>query len=200
MPVFHLDHKLVDFDRWIVMFKGSELRKKNEEKYGVKVLRVLQDANDENHAIVVLEAEDKTSVKRLLGEPEVQERFADKTVFTTSPKLLGSYEGTWLEPAEEGENITFQLDQQLADFNKWFDLWTSKQLERTKLWEKHGCKPILILRDTDDDNHIIVVVKAPNKSALENLLSEPNAKKIFSNKEVFQNPPRIAGQFTSFPI
>ena len=37
MPVFHIDHKLADFDKWIAMFRERTVRTQLEDKYGVTV-------------------------------------------------------------------------------------------------------------------------------------------------------------------
>lgn len=200
MPVFHLDYKLVNFDVWLALYKISELRKKVEFKHGVKTLRVLHDALDRNHAIVVLEAGDRASIDQLIGEPEVKARFSDRSTFVEPPKITGGYEGTNLEPFEEGENPAFQLDHSLQDYNRWFEAWSSNQIQRTESWNKHGCKPIRILRDIDNDNHVIIVVMASNQETVKYLLAEPRAQEIFADREVFKQPPQIIGQYTSILI
>jgi len=200
MPVFHLNYKLADFDKWITMFKESELRKKIEVKHGVKAIRVLHDAHDQNHAITVLKAEDRASIDQFISEPEVQERFADRSLFVESPQITGGYEGTYLESFEEGENPAFQVDHQLTDYNRWFEAWSSNRAERTALWEKHGCKPIRLLRDIENGNHVIIVVMAPNAASVEDLLAEAKAQERFADREVFQQPPQIRGQYTIIPV
>ena len=44
MPVFHIDHKLTDFDAWLSVFKDNPQRKEREVKYGLTTRRVIQDA------------------------------------------------------------------------------------------------------------------------------------------------------------
>ena len=68
------------------------------------------------------------------------------------------------------------------------------------MWEKHGCKPIQLLRGIENGNHGIIVLLAPSQAAVENLLAEPKAQEAFANREVFQRAPQITGQYTSILI
>ena len=200
MPVFHIDHKLADFDKWISVFKEGSPRKEIEAKHGIKSLRVLRDANDKNHAIVVMEADSRASIDNMVNEPQVQARFADTSMFAEPPKVLAGYEGTDLESYTEGENPAFLVEQWLVDFDKWSQLRASNEAERNEVMKEHGIKAIRMLHDIEDANHVVVVMIAPNQSAVEGMLASPTAQANFANKEVFQRAPEILGQFEGIDV
>jgi quinol monooxygenase YgiN len=200
MPVFHLDHKLVDFNNWISMFSESTLRKEREQERGVVTRRVVQDANNPNHAVVMQDASDRATMESFISDPQVQERFSDSSIFAEPPKITGGYDGEDLEAFEDGENPAFMVDHQLADYDKWQEHWRANRDQRAELWTELGCKPVRLLRDIDDRNHAIVVVLAPDKAAVEKLLSSPTAQEAFANKDVFERAPEITGQYNNIPF
>lgn len=200
MPVFHIDHKLADFDKWLSVFKEGNPRKEKEASHGVKSMRVLHDANDTNHAIVVMEADHKSSIEKLFNEPGVQERFADRSLFAETPRIAGGYDGTDLESHSADERVAFFVDHQLADYDKWHEIWSSHQAERSDIRAQKGIKQIRLLHDIDNNNHAILVMIAPDKAALEDLMSDGNLQEVFSNKEIFQQAPTITGQYSAIVL
>jgi len=200
MPVFHIDHKLADFDKWIEVFKEGNPRKEMEAKHGVKSMRVLHDANDRNHAIVVMEADSSAAIEALFSQPQVQERFADRSLFAEAPTILAGYDGTDLDSRPDGEHSAFFVDHRLADYDKWYAEYSSHQPQNSELREKHGVKHIRLLHDIGDNNHAIIVMIAPDQSAIENLMKEAGLDEIFANREIFQQPPEITGQFSAIVL
>jgi hypothetical protein len=196
MTVFHIDHKLADFDKWYSVFKKGEPRKEIEAKYGVKSLRVLHDANDATHAIVVMEANSRSSIDQMLSEPRAQERFSDTSLFAEPPSVLAGYEPTDVSSYTEGENPAVLVDHRVVDFDKWTESRASSQAQRNEIYGKHGVKIIRELHDIDDPGHVVVVMLAPSRSSVESLFAEPAAQASFANKEVFERAPQIIGQFS----
>ncbi len=196
MPVFHLDHKLVDFNNWITVFRDNPVRKEREKEHGVTTRRVVQDADNPNHAVVMQEASDRAAMDQFVGDPKVQERFADTSIFAEPPQITGGYDGEDLDDYVDGENPGFLVDHQLVDYDKWYEMWSKNRIKNAENWTNLGCKPVRLLRDIDDPNHAIVVVFAPNRGAVEQLLSSPNAQEAFANREIFQRAPEITGQYS----
>ena len=196
MPVFHLDYKLVNFDNWLSMYKESDLRKQLEAKYGLTTRRIAQDGDDPNHVILIFDADSSESVQDFLRDPQLQERFADRSIFAESPKLRGVYEASNLEEFSDGENPAFFIDHQLADFYKWYESFSANQLQPNEKKSELGIKHIRLLHDLEDDGHAIVVSVAPNRSALEELMSQPRAQELFANRDIFKQAPEITGQFS----
>ena len=88
---FHVEHKLVDYDKWFAIFKEADIRKQIEEELGIKAIRVLRDVDSPNDAIVVFEGPDQDAMDKLHTDPRVQERFNDKSIFVEPPKLVGRF-------------------------------------------------------------------------------------------------------------
>ena len=88
---FHVEHKLVDYDKWFAIFKESQVRKQIEEELGIKAIRVLRDVDSPNNAIVVFEGPDQDAMDKLHTDPRIQERFNDRSIFSESPKLAGRF-------------------------------------------------------------------------------------------------------------
>ena len=88
---FHVEHKLVDYDKWFAIFKEADIRKQIEEELGIKAIRVLRDVDSPNNAIVVFEGPDQDAMDKLHTDPRVQERFNDKSIFVEPPKLVGRF-------------------------------------------------------------------------------------------------------------
>jgi hypothetical protein len=200
MPVFHVNHKLADFDKWFAVFKEGNPRKDREAQYGVKSLRVLRDADDGNHAVVVMEADSRSAIDQMTDDPQVQERFADTSLFAEPPSVLAGYEPIGDENVPEGGNSAFLVDQGLADFDKWNENWTANEAQRQELYDKHDVKVVRVLRDIDNRNRVVVAMSAPSRSALEGMWAEPAPQAAFSDSEIFQRPPKILGQFTRTDI
>jgi hypothetical protein len=200
MPVFHVEHKLADFDKWLAVFKVGNPRKEIEAKYGVKTLRVMQDADDRNHAIIVMEADSRSAIDEMINEPKVQERFADTSLFAEPPKVLAGYERFDVSSFTEGENPAVLVDHRVTDFDMWTKSRETNRDQRNEMYQKHGIKVIRELHDIEDRNHVVVVMLAPGRSAVENLFAEPPAQASFANKEVFQRAPRIIGQFNPIAV
>ena len=196
MPVFHIDHKLADFDKWIAMFREGSARNQLGAKHGVTTRRVARDSDDPNHAIVVMEADTKSAVEQMFQEPMVQERFADTSVFAEPPSIISGYEGEDIDPMPEGEHAAFFIDHQLTNFDKWRETFKSNREARADLREKHGTTPVRLLHDIDDDNHAILIMVGPNRGAVEQLMAEPSLQELFSNSEIFKQPPEIIGQYS----
>ena len=64
MPGFHVEHKLVDYNKWFEVFKPGTVRKEVQEDHGVSAIRILRDNEDPNHCIVVFEAPDRDSFEK----------------------------------------------------------------------------------------------------------------------------------------
>jgi len=88
---FHVEHKLVDYDKWFAIFKEAQVRKQIEEELGIKAIRVLRDVHSPNNAIVVFEGPDQDAMDKLHTDPRVQERFNDRSIFVEPPKLVGRF-------------------------------------------------------------------------------------------------------------
>ncbi|MBT6620180.1 MAG: DUF4412 domain-containing protein [Gemmatimonadetes bacterium] len=200
MPIFHLDHRLADFDKWLGVFRDGSLRKEREAEFGVATRRVVRDANDPNHVIVIMEAPSRDAIDNMANHPQVQERFADTSIFTEPPKVIAGYEGTDIGTMSEGDVSAFFLDQQLVDYDKWSEMRSGNEAERNEVMQKHGVNPVRLLHDIDNRNHVVVVMQAPNRAAMENMLAEPTAQANFANKEVFARTPEITGQFSGVDV
>ncbi len=196
MTVFHVDHKLADFDKWIAVFRESTMRKDLAAKMGVATRRVVQDANDPNHCIVIQDADSREALDEYLNQPQVQERFTDTSVFAEKPRVIAGYEGSDLGTAPDGDYGAFFVDHQLADYDKWQENWNSNQEQRNATLAENGVVPIRLLRDIDDGNHAIVLMAAPNRGAVEEALNSATSKAAFANQSVFKEAPTITGHFT----
>ena len=62
---FHVEHKLVYYDKWFAIFKDAPVRKQIEEELGIKAIRVLRDVDSPNNAIVVFEGPDQDAMDKL---------------------------------------------------------------------------------------------------------------------------------------
>ena len=91
MPGFHVEHKLVDYNKWFEVFKPGTVRKEVQEDHGVSAIRILRDNEDPNHCIVVFEAPDRDSFEKFDSDPRVQERLNDTSLFVERPQLIGEY-------------------------------------------------------------------------------------------------------------
>ena len=91
MPGFHVEHKLVDYNKWFEVFKPGTVRKEVQEDHGVSAIRILRDNEDPNHCIVVFEAPDRDAFEKFDSDPRVQERLNDTSLFLERPKLIGEY-------------------------------------------------------------------------------------------------------------
>ena len=200
MPVFHVNHRLADFDKWFAVFKDGSPRKELEAKHEVKSVRVLRDADDSNRAVVVMEANSRAAIEEMFNEPRVQERFSDTSLFTEPPTILAGYEVTGGDGVPGEGNSAFLVDQDLANYEKWNEDWTANEAQRQELYSKHGVKIVRVLHDIDNRNRVLVAMSAPSRSALEGMWAEPAPQAAFSNSEIFQRPPKILGQFTGSEV
>ena len=88
---FHVEHKLVDYDKWFAIFKEADIRKQIEDELGIKAIRVLRDVDNPNNAVVIFQGPSQEAMNKNLSDPRVQERLNDKSIFVEPPKLLGRF-------------------------------------------------------------------------------------------------------------
>ncbi len=190
MAIFHIDHKLADFDRWLKLFAAGAPRREVEAAHGVETIRALRNTLDGNHAIAVLRAETRAAVDAMLGDARLRDRFADRSLFAEPPRIIAGFDLTDLDPYEVGENPAFFVEHHLADF----ETFRGRLSARKKI---SGIKPIKLLRDIEDPHHIRLVVLAPDMTTLENAMGEPRLQAHFADKSIFLQPPKIVFAPTS---
>ena len=88
---FHVEHKLVDYDKWFAIFKEADIRKQIEEELGIRAIRVLRDVDNPNNAVVIFQGPNQEAMDKLHSDPRVQDRFNDKSIFVEPPKLAGRF-------------------------------------------------------------------------------------------------------------
>ena len=88
---FHVEHKLVDYDKWFAIFKDAALRKQIEGELGIRPIRVLRDVDNPNNAVLIFQVPSQDAMDKMLSDPRVQERLNDKSIFVEPPKLLGRF-------------------------------------------------------------------------------------------------------------
>lgn len=88
---FHVDHKLVNYDRWFAMFAEGSLRGELEKEHGLTALRVLRSVINPNEAVVVFTGNSQEAMDALHNDPRVQDRFSDKEIFAETPILFGRF-------------------------------------------------------------------------------------------------------------
>ncbi len=88
---FHVEHKLVDYDKWFAIFKDADIRKQIEEELGIKAIRVLRDVDNPNNAVVIFQGPSQDAMDKLHTDPRVQDRFNDRSIFVEPPKLAGRF-------------------------------------------------------------------------------------------------------------
>ena len=88
---FHVEHKLVDYDKWFAIFKDADVRKQIEGELGIRAIRVLRDVDNPNNAVVIFQGPNQEAMDKLHTDPRVQERFNDKSIFVQPPKLVGRF-------------------------------------------------------------------------------------------------------------
>ena len=88
---FHVEHKLVDYDKWFAIFKDSAVRKQIEGELGIKAIRVLRDVDNSNNAVVIFQGPSQEAMDKLHTDPRVQDRFNDGSIFVEPPKLVGRF-------------------------------------------------------------------------------------------------------------
>jgi len=193
MAIFHLDYRLADFDRWLSLFASGELREEIEHMHGVETVRVLRDKEELQHAIVVMRADTREAIDRMLGHPRLQEWFADGSIFVTPPHVVAGYALTELEPYEVGENPAFFVDHRLANFDK----FREGLMNRTG---QSAVKPIKLLQDIEDRNNVRLVILASEKAVLEHAMAQRGLQEHFANRDIFCQAPEIVFSPTSvFP-
>jgi len=88
---FHVEHKLVDYDKWFAIFKDADVRKQIEGELGIRAIRVLRDVDNPNNGVVIFQGPSQDAMDKLHSDPRVQERFNDRSIFIEPPKLLGRF-------------------------------------------------------------------------------------------------------------
>ncbi len=88
---FHVEHKLVDYDKWFAIFKGATVRNQIEEELGIRPIRVLRDVDNPNNAVLIFQGPSQEAMDKMLSDPRVQERLNDKSIFVEPPKVLGRF-------------------------------------------------------------------------------------------------------------
>ena len=88
---FHVEHKLVNYDKWFAIFKEADIRKQIEEELGIKAIRVLRDVDNPNNAVVIFQGPNQEAMDKLHTDPRVQDRFNDRSIFVEPPKLAGRF-------------------------------------------------------------------------------------------------------------
>ena len=88
---FHVEHKLVDYDKWFTIFKEADIRKQIEEELGIRAIRVLRDVDNPNNAVLIFQGPNQDAMDKLHTDPRVQDRFNDKSIFVEPPKLAGRF-------------------------------------------------------------------------------------------------------------
>ena len=88
---FHVEHKLVDYDKWFAIFKEADIRKQIEEELGIKAIRVLRDVDNPNNAVVIFQGPNQEAMDKLHTDPRVQERLNYKSIFVELPKLVSQF-------------------------------------------------------------------------------------------------------------
>ena len=88
---FHVEHKLVDYDKWFAIFKDAALRIQIEGELGIRPIRVLRDVDNPNNAVLIFQGPSQDAMDKMLSDPRVQERLNDKSIFVEPPKLLGRF-------------------------------------------------------------------------------------------------------------
>jgi hypothetical protein len=143
-----------------------------------------------------MEAESRASIDGMMAEPQVQERFADTSLFAEPPKVNGGYEASDLEAFPVDENPAFFVDHRLLDYDKWFAVFSAHRTEPNELRDRLGIKLIRLLHDIEDNNHAILVVMAPDRAAVEQLIAGPRVQETIAKGDIFRQPPEITGQFS----
>jgi len=88
---FHVEHKLVDYDKWFAIFKDAAVRKKIEGELGIRAIRVLRNVDNPNNGVVIFQGPSQDAMDKLHTDPRVQERFNDRSIFVEPPKLIGRF-------------------------------------------------------------------------------------------------------------
>ena len=88
---FHVEHKLVDYDKWFAIFKDAAVRKQIEGELGIRAIRVLRDVDNPNNGVVIFQGPSQDAMDKLHTDPRVQERFNDRSIFVEPPKLVGRF-------------------------------------------------------------------------------------------------------------
>jgi len=88
---FHVEHKLVDYDKWFAIFKEADIREQIEEELGIRAIRVLRDVDNPNNAVVIFQGPNQEAMDKLHSDPRVQDRFNDRSIFVEPPKLAGRF-------------------------------------------------------------------------------------------------------------
>ena len=88
---FHVEHKLVDYDKWFAIFKEADIRKQIEDELGIKAIRVLRDVDNPNNAVVIFQGPSQEAMDKLHTDPRIQDRFNDRSIFVEPPKLAGRF-------------------------------------------------------------------------------------------------------------
>ena len=88
---FHVEHKLVDYDKWFAIFKDADVRKQIEGELGIRPIRVLRDVDNPNNAVLIFQGPSQDAMDKMLSDPRVQERLNDKSIFVEPPKLVGRF-------------------------------------------------------------------------------------------------------------
>jgi len=193
MAIFHIDHWLEDFDRWLLIFSEGDPRNEIERALELQTVRVLRDTEDPRHAIVIMRAATRDGVDRLIDNPRLQKRFQDRSLFASPPKVVAGFELTDLESYVVGENPAFFVDHDLVDFDKFKDLLMSRLTDRSP----SDVKPIKLLHDIENRNHVRLVILATDKAALEHAMADAKLREYFANREIFRRPPEIVFSPTS---
>ena len=148
MAIFHIDHILADFDRWLSFFVLGDPRLEIERALGVETVRVLRNTEEPGHAIVVMRAGARDAIERMLD------------------------------------------DHRPADFETFRDRLLARKITP-------DVKPIKLLRDIEDRNHVRLVVLAPDKAALERTMEDPRLQNHFADRRIFLQAPKIVFSSTS---
>ena len=203
MPLFFLEHKLVDFDDWFATFENNEVRLELEKKTGVTAIRLIRYLDEPNHLMVVFDARDPANMSKLQSDPRLQKRFSDKSIFVEPPKIIGGYDVTDVEnyiPGSEPSMKAFWIIHDLADYDKWNDQRMETESKRKSILLEHSVRNIRQLQNIEDPNNVISVVIAPSRDTLVALLSEPWPQETFANRGIYKGIPKIMGPFSAIDL
>lgn len=88
----------------------------------------------------------------------------------------------------------FHIDLWLAEFDHWLSKFSESD-PKVDIERAHGVQTVRVLRDTENPQHAIMILRAGKREAVDRLIDAPELRDRFGDWSLFAAPPKVVAGF-----